>query len=408
MSEASARQQRVLPEIREALPEIIALRHDFHRHPGLGFDVGHSAGIVAERLRAWGCDEVTEGVGKSGVVAVIRGRLGQSDRAIGLRADMDALPLEEKTGVAWSSEVPGMMHACGHDGHTAWLLAVARYLALTRRFAGRAVLIFQPGEEGFAGAREMVQDGLFERWPVDEVYAAHGGTEIPLGTYGLSRGAMMAAADRFVIEVKGVGGHGARPQKAVDPVLIAAEAVVAMQSIASRSADPMHPVVVSIGSVHGGSEDGVSVIPDTVRLAGTTRCMSPGDRDMIERRMGEICEGLSRMHGARVELSYIRMYPALVNAEPQRLAMAGAAAEVAGRHCVDLDFPSSMGAEDFSFMLEQRPGAFLRVGMGDEDHKSFAHNPGFDFNDRCIGEAASILSRLVERRLAELNGGDAR
>ncbi len=394
----------VYPEIASSLDEIIALRHDIHAHPELGFQETRTAALAAGALRRCGCDEVTEGVGGTGVVALIRGRLPDSGRCVALRADMDALPLVEKSGVPWSSTIPGRMHGCGHDGHVAWAVAVARHLAAIRNFAGTAMIIIQPGEEGYAGARAMIEDGLFERWHVDEVYAAHGGTDVPLGYFGASPGPMMASADVFTIEVRGVGGHGARPHFCVDPILAASELVVALQSIASRSTDPQHAVVVSVCSIRGGDENGSSVIPDVVRMRGTTRTMCGEDRDMVERRMGEICRAVGAMHGIEVVLDYTRLYPPLVNHLEQQRAICDVAARFAGPENVNYQHPAAMGAEDFSFMLEKKPGAYLRVGMGDEIHRAKQHNPAFDFNDKCIAAAATILARTIEERLEALAG----
>ena len=397
------RQNMPLPEVSACLEDVIAVRHDLHAHPELGFLEHRTAAAAAAKLREYGCDEVIEGVGRTGVVGIIRGRPGR--HAVALRADMDALPLTEATGRPWASVTPGRMHACGHDGHVAWALAAARALAATRRFEGTAVILIQPGEEGYAGAREMIRDGLFERVPVDEVYGAHGSVDVPLGSFGFSLGPVTAAADKFTITVKGVGGHGSRPHRCIDPVVIAAEVIGAVQTVVSRSVDPMHPAAISIGSIHGGDPDGVSVIPEKVVMAGTTRCQTADDRDTIERRLGEICRGLSLTTGADVTLDYTRMYPPLVNLDPYVGAARAVALSYAGAERI-VTTPASMGAEDFSFFLEEKPGAFFWVGLGDDEHRCGAHHPGFDFNDKAIGGAASLFVKLVESRLAALSDGD--
>lgn len=394
------------PAIAEKIEEIIAFRHDLHEHPELGMTEVRTAKKAADFLRAVGCDEVVEGVGKTGVVALIRGNK-PSERVLGYRADMDALPLVEKTGVPWTSCVAGMHHGCGHDGHVAMAMALAAALAADRNFAGTAMIVIQPGEEGFAGAREMIRDGLFSRWHVDEMYGTHGGVELEAGRYGFCRGVMTSAADRFLIEITGVGGHGARPHQCIDPVVVAGHLIVAMQTIPSRSVDPMHPAVVTIASVHAGSEDGVSVVPMSVRLAGTTRCHYAADRDTIERRMKEICEGLALEFGAQIRCDFIRMYPPLVNADAQLAALQSFFEKELGREAVEPEFPPSMGAEDFAFMLEEKPGAYIRTGMRDQSHQAGPHHPGFDFNDKVIAPTASLFARFFRARLNELSGRGA-
>ena len=389
--------------VAEILDEIIALRHDIHAHPEMGFEEVRTAELAARKLREYGCDVVVENVGRTGVVGLIYGQGGPGRATVALRADMDALPLTEKTGVAWSSQVKGCMHGCGHDGHVAWALATAYALARTRDFVGTAMIVIQPGEEGFAGGREMIRDGLFTRWHVDEIYAGHGGTDLSVGEFGITRGAMMAAADRFVIEVRGIGGHGGRPQRCVDPIVASAQLILAIQTIVSRTIDPMHPATVSLGSIHAGDEEGVSVIPDAVRLAGTARCMSSEDQDKIERRLNEICEGVGQATGATIKLHYVRMYPALINHEEQCRAAGEIVGRLFGEKALVKDYPASMGAEDFSFMLLERPGAYIRVGLGDEQHTHFPHNPGFDFNDRAIVLAANLFVNLIKSRLAEIS-----
>lgn len=384
--------------IEKILPRIVQIRHQIHSHPEMGLKEYETAELAAAALREFGCDEVIEGVGGTGVVALIRGKRPDNGRTILLRADMDALPLKEKTGCAWTSKNEGLMHACGHDGHTAWALAAAYALAKTRDYSGTAMIVIQPGEEGWAGAKKMIDDGLFTRWNVQEVYAGHCAPEMPVGDYGISKGAMMAVADLFRIEVIGVGGHGARPHHVIDPVVTAAELVLALQTIVSRSIDPMHPAVVTVGSINGGDENGVSVIPESVRIGGTVRCLDKDDQDKIQARMRAICDGIAQTSGAQVHLEYVRLYPVLVNAEEQRQAAGAIFSEIA-RGKVNMDFPASMGAEDFAFMTQVKPGTYVKVGTGDAAHTAKVHNPEFDFNDAAIKDAATGFALLLVRRL---------
>ena len=316
----SSLNEKLLPEVLSGLEAMTAIRRDLHAHPELGMCEVRTARIAADALRAMGCDEVVEGIGKTGVAAVIRGGKRNPGHlvTIALRADMDALPLEEHTGHPWASVVENRMHACGHDGHVAGVLLAAHALVKRREnLAGDVVLIIQPGEEGYAGAREMIEDGLFERFPVDEIYGVHCAGELPLGVIGFTKGAQCAAADHFRITVKGVGGHGARPHKTVDPVVASGILIGALQTIVSRSVDPMRPAVVTIASIHGGDPQGVSVVPAEVKLAGTTRCAYPEERDLIERRMGEICAGVAATTGTEIDFQYVRLYPPLVNHDEQ-------------------------------------------------------------------------------------------
>jgi amidohydrolase len=380
--------------------DIKAWRHDFHAHPELLFDVHRTAGEVAQRLKAFGCDEVVTGIGRTGVVGVIRGNraaptAGDSRKVIGLRADMDALPIEEASSVPYKSTVPGKMHACGHDGHSAMLLGAARYLAETRNFAGTAVVIFQPAEEGGGGGRAMVQDGLMERFRIDEVYGMHNYPGIALGQFAIRPGPQMAAADRITIEIEGKGGHAARPHISVDTVLVGAQIVNQLQSIVARNVDPLQPAVISICTFQAGSTD--NVIPQTAFLRGTARSLTPQIRDLLERRIGEVVEGTARLYGAKAKLTYKRDYPVTRNHEPQTAFAASVAAEVVGTERVDTDVPPVMGAEDFSFMLEARPGAFIFVGNGDS---AGLHHPAYDFNDEVIPIGTSYWVKLVETALA--------
>lgn len=396
--------ENLLPEVLSGLEAMTAIRRDLHAHPELGMCEVRTAKIAADALRAMGCDEVVEGIGKTGVVAVIRGgkRNPEQPVTIALRADMDALPLEEHTGHPWASVVENRMHACGHDGHVAGVLLAAHALVKRREhLAGDVVLIIQPGEEGYAGAREMIEDGLFERFPIDEIYGVHCAGELPLGVIGFTKGAQCAAADHFRITVKGVGGHGARPHKTVDPVVATGILIGALQTIVSRSVDPMRPAVVTIASIHGGDPKGVSVVPAEVKLAGTTRCAYPEERDLIERRMGEICAGVAATTGTEIDFQYIRLYPPLVNHDEQLEFARQVALEAYGEERVR-NHSASMGAEDFAFFLEKRPGCFPRVGIADETHTANHHHPNFDYNDLALGPTADFFVRLVEKRLAAL------
>lgn len=400
----SALNENLLPEVLSGLEAMTAIRRDLHAHPELGMCEVRTAKIAADALRAMGCDEVVEGIGKTGVAAVIRGGKRNPGHlvTIALRADMDALPLEEHTGHPWASVVENRMHACGHDGHVAGVLLAAHALVKRREnLAGDVVLIIQPGEEGYAGAREMIEDGLFERFPVDEIYGVHCAGELPLGVIGFTKGAQCAAADHFRITVKGVGGHGARPHKTVDPVVASGILIGALQTIVSRSVDPMRPAVVTIASIHGGDPQGVSVVPAEVKLAGTTRCAYPEERDLIERRMGEICAGVAATTGTEIDFQYVRLYPPLVNHDEQLEFARQVALEAYGEERVR-SHAASMGAEDFAFFLEKRPGCFTRVGIADETHTANHHHPNFDYNDLALGPTADFFVRLVEKRLAAL------
>ncbi|MFL4980558.1 MAG: M20 aminoacylase family protein [Xanthobacteraceae bacterium] len=377
-------------------PEIAAWRQDIHAHPEILYDVHRTAATVAERLKEFGCDEVVTGIGRTGVVGVIRGRKGpgSSRKVVGLRADMDALPIAEETSVPYRSTVPGKMHACGHDGHTAMLLGAAKYLTETRNFAGTAVVIFQPAEEGGAGANAMVKDGLMERFAIEEVYGMHNFPGLAVGEFAIRPGPIMAAADRIGIEITGVGGHAARPHLTVDPVLVGAHIVSQVQSIVSRNVDPADAAVVSISVFQAGNVD--NVIPQTARLGGTARSFRPETRDLLERRLKEIVQGTAQLHGATARLTYTRDYPVTRNHEQQTAFAATVAAEIAGTDRVNVNVDPVMGAEDFSFMLQARPGAFIFVGNGDS---AGLHNPAYDFNDDVIPVGASYWARLVETAL---------
>ncbi len=372
--------------------EIAAWRRDYHRHPELLYDVGRTAADVAAKLRAFGCEEVVEGIGRTGVVGLLKGEGTGPDRVIGLRADMDALPINEESGKPWTSENPGRMHACGHDGHTAMLLGAARYLAETRRFAGTAVFIFQPAEEGGAGGLAMVQDGLMDRFGVDEVYGLHNMPGLPLGHLAIRPGPLMAATDTFTIDIEGHGGHAAKPHSTVDPIVVGSAVVQTLQSIVPRNVDPLGNAVVSVTTFNAG--DAFNVIPQRAKLTGTARSLDPLVRDLLERRMREVVQNVVAAFGANVHFNYSRNYPVTVNHPEQTAKAIEVARDVAGEKHVATDAPPVMGGEDFSYMLEARPGAFIFIGNGDT---AGLHHPAYDFNDASIAFGSSYWSRLVER-----------
>lgn len=387
----------IINRVADLLPDIVAWRRDLHAHPELMYDVHRTAALVAEKLRDFGCDEVVTGIGRTGVVAVIHGRRpanGQAVQSIGLRADMDALPIKEATGLPYASKTPGVMHACGHDGHTAMLLGAARYLAETRNFAGRAVVIFQPAEEGGGGAAEMIADGLIERFGIDQMYGMHNGPGMPLGTFALRPGAIMASTDSIDLHIEGVGGHAARPHNSIDPVQAGAQLVVALQAIVSRSVDPLESAVLSMCEFHAGSAR--NVIPQTAKLRGTVRTLSPQTRDLMEQRVRDVVAGVAQLTGTTIELTYDRGYPVVVNHDAQTAHASAVAAEIVGEGRV-LDMPPLMSAEDFSYMLEARPGALIFIGNG---NSAGLHHPAYDFNDDAIVFGTSYWIRLVETTLA--------
>ncbi len=385
----------IVNRIADLHAEITAWRRHIHANPELMYDVQRTAALVSGKLRSFGCDAVVDGLGRTGVVGVIRGRKAGS-RVIGLRADMDALPIKEETGLAYKSTVPGKMHACGHDGHTAMLLGAAKYLAETRNFAGTAVVIFQPAEETGAGARAMVQDGLIDRFGIEQVFGMHNYPGLPVGEFAMRSGATMASADDIVIDIEGKGGHAARPHLAVDTVLVGAQIVNQLQSIVARNVDPLQSAVVSITVFEAGKA--TNVIPQYARLRGTARSLTPQTRDLLSRRVREVVEGTARLYGAKVELTYTFGYPVVVNAERQTGLAAAVAAEIAGADKVDTDCPPMMGAEDFAYMLEERPGAFIYLGNGDS---AGLHHPAYNFNDEAIPFGTSYWVRLAETAMAE-------
>jgi len=383
------------PRILALKSEVSGWRRDFHAHPEILYDVHRTAGIVATQLRAFGCDDVVEGVGQTGVVGVIHGRNGPGGRVVGLRADMDALPIEEETNLAHRSTVPGKMHACGHDGHTSMLLGAAKHLAATREFDGTVVLIFQPAEEGGAGGKAMVDDGLMTRWPIEEVYGMHNMPGMKPGQIALRPGAIMAAADRFIIDIEGLGAHAAAPHLGVDPVLVGAHIVTALQSIASRNADPLKSVVVSTTMFHAGTA--FNIIPQRAQLTGTVRTLEPSVRDLAEQRLKDIVAGVCRTFGAEASVSYERGYPATIN-HPQETQYAADVARMAlGDDLVNENVAPMMGGEDFSFMLLERPGAYVFIGNGDT---AGLHHPAYDFNDDVLPYGMHFWTELAKARTA--------
>ena len=379
-------------------PELTALRRDLHAHPEIGFEEHYTAQRVVESLKVCGVDEIHTGIGKTGVVAVIHGRTRASGRMMGLRADMDALPMTELNELAWKSTRPGLMHGCGHDGHTAMLVGAARYLAETRRFDGTAVLIFQPGEEGFAGAKSMIEDGLFERFAVQSVYGLHNWPQMKPGTVGVNPGPMMAAADRITIEVTGKGGHGAHPYQTVDPVLVSAHIITALQSIVSRNVRAMDSAVISVCALQAGDPGAFSVIPGRATLVGTVRSFSPEVQNLLEQRIQAVCSGVALGLGATAHVHYERVYPATINSAAEARFAADVASKLLGHEHVDRAMEPSMGAEDFSFMLQVKPGAYLRLGQGLDSGTGgcYLHNSRYDFNDEVLPLGAALHAGLIE------------
>jgi hippurate hydrolase len=387
----------IVNRVADLQPDIQAWRRDIHAHPELLYDVHRTAAFVADRLREFGCDEVATGLGKTGVVGLIKGKKQDGNgaiRVIGLRADMDALPITEATNLPYASKTPGKMHACGHDGHTAMLLGAARYLAETRNFAGNAVVIFQPAEEGGAGARAMINDGLMDRFGIEQVYGMHNGPGIPVGSFAIRQGPIMAATASVDIKIEGHGGHAARPHKCIDSVMVGTQLITALQQIVSRNVDPLDSAVISICEFHAG--DARNVIPQTAVLRGTVRTLTQEVKELVEKRVREVCAGVAQITGAKIDLAYEHGYPVTVNhAVPTDLATR-IAQEVAGEANVH-ETPPMMGAEDFSFMLEARPGAFIFCGNGDS---AGLHHPAYNFNDEAIVYGTSYWIRLVENTLA--------
>lgn len=376
----------------ELQEEITAWRRDFHEHPEILYDTHRTASVVADKLRAFGCDEVIEGIGRTGVVGVIRGKTDTAGRAIGIRGDMDALPMTETTGLPHASKTPGAMHACGHDGHTAMVLGAAKYLSETRNFDGTAIVIFQPAEEGGNGAEAMVQDGMMDRWGIDEVYAIHNAPGVPVGQFATRPGPFLAATDTFEITIEGRGGHGAKPHDTVDSTVLASQMIVALQTIVSRNTDPVEHGVVTVGSVETSS-NAYNVIPQKALLKGTVRSHNAEIQDQIERRIHEIATGTAATFGGTATVDYTRITPCTINDTEMTEHAIAAATGIAG-DCAEA--PIIMGGEDFSFMLQERPGAFMFLGNGDS---AALHHPEYDFDDNAIPAGCSWYVEMVERRM---------
>lgn len=372
--------------------EITGWRQHIHENPGLMYDVEHTASFVAEKLRSFGVDEIVTGIGKTGVVGVIKGKNNNSGRVVGMRADMDALPIHEETGVAHASKIPGKMHACGHDGHTSMLLGAAKYLAETRNFDGTAIVIFQPAEEGGAGGKAMVDDGMMERFGIQEVYGMHNLPGLSEGEFAICAGPIMAATAEFHITITGLGGHAAFPGNCIDPIMVGCGLVTGLQSIVSRNVAPSEAAVLSVTTIHAG--DALNVIPDSVTITGTVRVLKEEIASLMETRMREFVEHFPKAYGATGSLDYRRNYPVTFNHADQTEIAADVAKAVSGDHRVDTDFTPTLGGEDFSYMLESRPGAFIFVGAGDIAQ---LHNAHYDFNDAIIPTGCSYWVRLTEK-----------
>ncbi len=376
----------------ELLPEITAWRQDIHAHPELMFDTHRTSALVAEKLGAFGCDEVVTGIGRTGVVGVIHGRSVASGKVVGLRADMDALPIHEETGLEYASQTDGKMHACGHDGHTSMLLGAAKYLAETRNFDGTVVVIFQPAEEGGGGGLEMCKDGMMDRFGIQEVYGMHNWPGVPAGTFAIRDGSFFASTDQFEVKLVGLGAHAAKPHDGIDPTVMASHVVTALQSIASRNADPVEQLVVSVTSFQTSST-AFNVIPQSVTLRGTVRTMKAEMRDLAEERVTAICKLQAESFGGTAEMKYMRSYPVMVNHTAQTDFAAEVAKSVSGQ-CDEA--PLIMGGEDFAYMLEERPGAYILVGNGDT---AMVHHPEYNFNDEIIPAGCSWWAGIAEQRM---------
>ena len=376
----------------ELQKEIAEWRHDIHQHPEILFETHRTSALVRDKLKEFGCDEVIEGIGKTGVVGVINGQINQSGKVIGLRADMDALPINEETGLDYSSEIPGAMHACGHDGHTSMLLGAAKYLCETRNFDGQAVVIFQPAEEGGGGGLEMCKDGMMENFKIDEVYGMHNWPGVELGKFAIRSGPFFAASDFIEATISGKGGHAAKPHETIDPTVIASQIVVALQTIASRRTDPVEQVVVSITSFETSST-AFNVIPQEVKIKGTVRTLDPDVRDLAEKEFLRITELTAEAMGGSADAKFPRGYPVMSNSSEQTEFAAKVARDVAGE-CAEA--PLVMGGEDFAYMLEERPGAYILLGNGDS---SPVHHPEYNFNDDAIPFGCSWLVELVEQKM---------
>jgi len=384
----------ILNRAAELQEEVAGWRRELHTMPELLYDVHQTAAFVEKKLKEFGLDEVVPGIGRTGVVGIIRGKKGDG-ATVGLRADMDALPLTEITGKPWASKTPGKMHACGHDGHTAMLLGAAKYLSETRNFAGTVAVIFQPAEEGGAGGLAMVNDGMMDRFGIERVYGMHNMPGLPVGEFATRPGALMAGTAEFTINIEGRGGHAAQPNRTIDPIVVGTALVQAFQSIVSRSADPIESLVISVTKFHAG--DAYNVIPQTAEIAGTVRMLDPDMGKLAEKRMKEVCDGIAAAHGAKIDMKFDWNYPVTKNNADETVFAIDIASDIAGAGKVNPSTPPVMGGEDFSYMLEARPGAFVFIGNGDT---AGLHHPAYDFNDEVIPHGISYWVKLAETSLA--------
>ena len=389
----------ILNSINQMLDEMKSWRQDLHKIPEIGLEEYETSKYIKNKLKEFNIN-FKEGYSNTGLVAWIKGNKGNSNKSIGLRADFDALPMPEKNNFEYKSSTDGMMHACGHDGHTSMLLGAAKYISENNDFDGTVYFIFQPGEEGFAGGKKMIEDGLFDDFNIDEVYALHNWPDLPLGSFGVNSGPMMAAVDEFDIIVKGKGGHAAFPQLVIDPIIVASQIVTAIQTIISRSTDPVDKALISITKIHGGTA--YNVIDDEVKLSGTIRTFKPETRSFIEKRIEEIANGIAKAHGAgaNIEFDLINKYPPTINSKKESEFAAKIAKQMVGEENVNTDIDPSMGGEDFSYLLNKKPGSYLYIGQGDENHKANLHTTKYDFNDNLLPIGVNYWVNLVKEFFA--------
>ena len=385
----------ILNSINQMLDEMKSWRQDLHKIPEIGLEEYETSKYIKNKLKEFNIN-FKEGYSNTGLVAWVKGNKGNSNKSIGLRADFDALPMPEKNNFEYKSSKDGMMHACGHDGHTSMLLGAAKYISENNDFDGTVYFIFQPGEEGFAGGKKMIEDGLFDDFSIDEVYALHNWPDLPLGSFGVNSGPMMAAVDEFDIIVKGKGGHAAFPQLVIDPIIVASQIVTAIQTIISRSTDPVDKALISITKIHGGTA--YNVIDDEVKLSGTIRTFKPETRSFIEKRIEEIANGIAKAHGAEanIEFDLINKYPPTINSKKESEFAAKIAKKMVGEENVNTNIDPSMGGEDFSYLLNKKPGSYLYIGQGDENHKAHLHTTKYDFNDNLLPIGVNYWVNLVK------------
>ena len=385
----------ILNSINQMLDEMKSWRQDLHKIPEIGLEEYETSKYIKNKLKEFNVN-FKEGYSNTGLVAWVKGNKGNSNKSIGLRADFDALPMPEKNNFEYKSSKDGMMHACGHDGHTSMLLGAAKYISENNDFDGTVYFIFQPGEEGFAGGKKMIEDGLFDDFSIDEVYALHNWPDLPLGSFGVNSGPMMAAVDEFDITVKGKGGHAAFPQLVIDPIIVASQIVTAIQTIISRSTDPVDKALISITKIHGGTAH--NVIDDEVKLSGTIRTFKPETRSFIEKKIEEIANGIAKAHGAgaNIEFDLINKYPPTINSKKESEFAAKIAKQMVGEENVNTDIDPSMGGEDFSYLLNKKPGSYLYIGQGDKNHKAHLHTTKYDFNDNLLPIGVNYWVSLVK------------